>query len=218
VTPGAPARAALRRARSARSRGPRAESGGESREKGDDMRPKRLLIVGSMVLGLAGVGLAQAPPAAPKPGPEHKKLGYFVGNWTSEGEVKASPFGPGGKFTSMDKCEWFEGGFAVVCHSTGKGPTGAMTAIGIMGYSPDLKAYTYYGVSNDGMTMTSIPRGTVQGQTWTYDDESIVGGQKMKSRYVMQEISPSSYTFKWEAQGPDGKWSPIMEGTAKKGT
>ena len=71
---------------------------------------------------------AEAPKMEmPKPGPEVKKLGYFVGTWTSEGELKENPFGmPAGKFTSTDKCEWFSGGYQVVCHSTGKGPMGAV--------------------------------------------------------------------------------------------
>src|SRR6266508_3873092 len=84
---------------------------------------------------------AQAPPQ--KPGPEHKKLDYFVGKWTSTADMKASPFGPGGKMTASDTCEWFQGGFAVVCHSEGTGPTGPTKGIGIMGYSLEEKKYTY---------------------------------------------------------------------------
>lgn len=35
---------------------------------------------------------AQAP-QAPKPGPEQARLGYFVGKWTVEGEMKPGPMG-----------------------------------------------------------------------------------------------------------------------------
>ncbi len=31
------------------------------------------------------------------PGPELKKLDYFVGNWTSEGDAKPGPMGPAAK-------------------------------------------------------------------------------------------------------------------------
>ena len=161
--------------------------------------------------GLRGQG---GPP--PKPGPEHEKLGYFVGKWTSEGEMKESPFGPGGKVTSTDNCEWFEGRYAVVCRSEGKGPTGPTKGIGIMGYNADQKVYTYYGVDNTAMVMASVPHGTVQGDTWTYTDESMMGGQKVKSRFVIKTQSPTSYSFTWETQGSDGKWMPIMQGTSKK--
>jgi hypothetical protein len=61
------------------------------------------------------------------------------------------------------------------------------------------------------MTMANIPRGTIQGDTWTYTDESTMGGQKVKSRVVIKELSPTSYSFRMDMQGPDGKWTPVME-------
>jgi Protein of unknown function (DUF1579) len=166
-------------------------------------------VVGSVsILQIAAA--AQAPPA-PKPGPEHQKLGFFVGKWTGEGEMKPGPMGPGGKLTSSDSCEWFEGKFAVVCHSEGKSPMGPMKSVGILGYSPEEKVYTYYGVDNSGMMAASVARGTLQGSTWTYNDESMMGGNKVKTRVTIKELSPSAYSFVLEMQGPDGKWAPMME-------
>jgi hypothetical protein len=168
-------------------------------------------------VSLLGVQFASAEDAkAPKPGPEHQRLGYFVGNWTTEGEMKPSEMGPGGKLTSTDKCAWFDGGFAVVCHSEGKGPMGPSKSIGILSYSAEEKVYTYAGVDNSGMTMTTVPRGKVQGDTWTYNDESMMGGNKVKSRVIIKELSPSAYTFKMEMQGPDGKWASVMESKSTK--
>ena len=170
-----------------------------------------------VVVSLAGVQLAVAQtPPAPKPGPEHQRLGYFVGKWTTEGEMKPGPLGPGGKMSATDNCEWFEGHFSVICHSAGQSPMGASKSIGILGYSPEEKVYTYYGVDNTNMTMASVPKGTVQGKTWTYNDESMMGGKKMKTRVTIKELSPTSYSFLMEAQGPDGKWAPMMESTNTK--
>ena len=166
------------------------------------MRRIRPIIFCAFVLAVVGTVAAQDKP---KPGPGHDKLGYFLGNWKSEGDVKESPFGPAGKFSTKDHCDWFDGKFAVVCHSDGKGPTGPTKSIGILGYNGEEKVYTYYGVGNDGMTMMSIPRGTVQGDTWTYDDESMMGGKTMKSRYVIKQLSPTSYTFKWMMEGKSTK-------------
>ena len=158
---------------------------------------------------------AQAPPA-PKPGPEHARLGYFVGKWTAEGEMKPGPMGPGGKMTSSDACEWFEGRFSVICRSEGSTPMGPSKSIGILGYSSEEKVYTYYGVDNTNMTMASVPKGTVRGDTWTYTDAGTMGGQKFKSRVTIKELSPTAYTFKMEMQGPDGKWMPVMESKSTK--
>jgi uncharacterized protein DUF1579 len=162
-------------------------------------------------MAVAGLQVAAAQgPEAPKPGPEHARLGYFVGKWTSEGEMKPGPMGPGGKMQSTDNCEWFEGRLSVICHSEGNGPMGPSKSIGILSYSPEEKAYTYYGADNY-MSMTSVPKGTVRGDTWTYTDESKMGGKKVKSRVTIKELSPTAYTFRMEMQGPDGKWATVME-------
>ena len=176
------------------------------------MRRTCNVFTACILLSIAGVQFvaAQAPPAT-KPGPEHARLGYFVGKWTAEGEMKPGPMGPGGKMTSTDTCEWFEGRFSVICRSEGKTPMGPSKSIGILGYSPEEKVYTYYGVDNTNMTMASVPKGTVRGSTWTYTDEGVMGGQKVKSRVTIKELSPTSYTFTMEMQGPDGKWAPVME-------
>lgn len=176
-------------------------------------RPLNLLAALTMV-SAAGVQVAAAQ--APKPSPEHVRLGYFVGKWNAEGDIKPGPMGPGGKMKSSDNCEWFEGQFSVICRSEGTGPWGPTKSIGILGYSTEEKVYTYYGVDNSNMTMASVPRGTVRGDTWSYTDEGMMGGKKVKSRVTIKELSPTKYTFRYETQGADGKWSPMVESTNTK--
>ncbi len=179
-------------------------------------RASRIFVAG-MVIGAAVSPLAAAQaPQAPKPGPEHERLGYFVGKWTAQGEMKPGPMGPGGRMTSSDTCEWFEGRFSVICRSEGTTPMGPTKSIGILGYNTEEQVYTYYGVDNSNMTMATVPKGTVRGDTWTYTDESTMGGQKVKMRVTIKELSPTAYTFKMEMQGPDGKWMPAMESKLSK--
>jgi hypothetical protein len=176
------------------------------------MRRTFNVLAAYAVVSVAGLQLVAAQaPQAPKPSPEHARLAYFVGKWTSEGEMKPGPMGPGGKMKSSDTCEWFEGRFSVICRSEGTTPMGPSKSIGILGYSTEEKVYTYYGIDNSSMTMASVPRGTVRGDTWTYTDESMMGGKKVKSRVTIKELSPMAYTFRMEMQGPDGKWMPMME-------
>ncbi len=177
------------------------------------MKRRFAFLAACVAISLAALQLPALgqTPQPPKPGPEHERLGYFVGEWTIEGEVKPGPMGPGGKITSSETCEWYEGRFSVICRSEGKTPMGPSKNMGILGYSPEEKVYTYYGVDNSGMTMASVPRGTVQGDTWTYLDESMMGGKKVKSRVSLKELSPTAYTFTMEFQGADGKWAPVME-------
>jgi hypothetical protein len=179
------------------------------------MRIARLAAAVTLSLLLVPAARAEAP-KAPKPGPEHERLGYFVGKWKSEGTVFENPFMATGKFTSSDSCEWFEGKFAVVCRSQGKGPSGPTRSLGIMSYSATEKVYLYYGVENNPMAMTTVPRGTVEGDTWTYVEESKMGDQTVKSRYVIKQVDKGSYTFKYEMQGPDGQWKTVVEGKTRK--
>ncbi|MBZ5589268.1 MAG: DUF1579 domain-containing protein [Acidobacteriia bacterium] len=174
---------------------------------------RAVVALASISVGLA---FAQTPGGPPKPGPEHKRLGYFVGTWRSEAEVKPNAFMPAGKMTSDDTCAWFEGGFAVVCNSSGTSPMGPTKELGILGYSTEEKVYTYLAVENSPMAMTSVPRGHVNGGSWVYEDESKMGGKLVKSRYVMNETSPTAYAFKWEMLGENGAWQTIVEGTSTK--
>jgi len=62
------------------------------------MKTTSTLLLGVLLAATA----AFAQMDIPKPGPEVKKLDYFVGHWTSEGNVKPGPMGPGGKFRMED--------------------------------------------------------------------------------------------------------------------
>ena len=154
----------------------------------------------------------------PKPGPEVKKLGYFVGTWSSSGDMKENAFGmPAGKFTMTSKCEWFTGGYQVVCHDTGKGPMGPMHSMGIISYNADDKTYTYYGI--DSMGTAEASKGTVDGNNWVYTNEGKMGGKVYHGRYSMDTSSAGSYTFKYETSDDGQKWTTMMEGkNTKAGT
>ena len=158
---------------------------------------------------------AEGAMQAPKPGAEAKKLAYFVGNWKTEGELKENPFGmPPGKYTSMDSCSWFSGGFQVVCHTNGKGSMGTMHGMGIIAYNASQKAYTYYGIDNMGMAEES--KGNVEGDNWVYTADEKVGDKSFHGRYSMMTSSPDSYTFKYETSEDGNTWTVCMEGKATK--
>ncbi|MBI4469230.1 MAG: DUF1579 family protein [Acidobacteria bacterium] len=95
-----------------------------------------LIVIGMMSTG----AFAQKPTR--KPGEEQKRIGFFAGKWNFDGESKPSPMGPGGKFTGTENCEWFPGGFHLVCESDGTSPMGPMKGRSIMGYDPGEKTYT----------------------------------------------------------------------------
>jgi hypothetical protein len=157
---------------------------------------------------------AQKPPQMPKPGPEQKKLAFLVGRWNTEGEMKPGPMGPGGKFTSTDRNEWLPGGFFLVMHSEGKSPMGPSHEVAVMGYDSEQKTYTYDGFDNMGEH--DISKGTVEGDTWTWNSESKMGGQMIKGKFTIKVVSPTEYTFKYEMSTDGRTWTTGVEGKSTK--
>ena len=175
---------------------------------------KRVIVILPIVMLLLSMLVqAQAPPK-PTPGPEVKKLDYFMGTWKMEGDVKPSAFGPGGKMAETDHSEWMPGGFFLLIHSETKAPIGEGKGLAIMGYKPDDKVYTYHEFDSMGETISAT--GTVEGDTWTWHSEDKMGEKIMKGRYTVKVLSPTSYTFKFEMASDTGEWNTVMEGKATK--
>lgn len=176
---------------------------------------QRTVVVCVSILGLGWASAhAQQTQELPKPGPEHERLGFFAGHWKFEGEMKEGPMGPGGKVTMSDRCEWFDGGFGLVCHSEGESPMGHAKGLGIMTYSPAKRAYTYYGI--DSMGYSDYATGQVEGDTWTYSSAGEMEGKKIQTRVTIREISPTSYKFKYEMSVDGGSWVTSVEGIETK--
>jgi hypothetical protein len=173
-----------------------------------------ILLASGLLTAAAAMQAEEKKMEAPKPGPEVKKLGYFVGTWNSTGEIKENPFMPSGKMTSLDKCEWYAGGFHVVCNSNGKGPSGPMRGLGILAYNGEDKVYTYMGIDNSGFS--NVSKGSVDGDKWTYTSDDKMGGKVVHGRYTMMTSSPNSYTFMYEVSMDGTQWSTVMEGKTTK--
>lgn len=175
---------------------------------------KRAVTLAWIFLALLGGRLLAQAPLKPKPAPELQRLHYFVGEWKNEGNMKASPWGPGGKFTGTDHDSML-GDFFLVMHSEGTGPMGATKDIAVMGFDAKEKVYTYDGFGTEGMHETS--KGTVSGKTWTwYSPEEDMGGKKIKGRFILNEVSATSYTYSYDTAMDGGAWTNVMEGKATK--
>jgi Protein of unknown function (DUF1579) len=163
-----------------------------------------------LICGFASLLLAQAPPAPPKPGPEHKKLEYFVGKWTVEGEIKANEFVPAGKIVSTETCTLGPGGFYVECRAEGQLPT----RLAILAYDSHAKVYTSYYANGGGLVGTAT--GSVSGNTWTWMVEDKFAGKAIKGRTTITMSSPTQYTSKYEMADEKGGYTTILEGKATK--
>jgi hypothetical protein len=173
-------------------------------------RSHRLAL--ALLLGATPFLSAQSAPQPLKPTAEHEKLGYFAGRWSTTGEMKTTPFGPGGPLTATTNCEWWAGQFYLVCRGEQQSPAGEMKSLGIMGYDTERKRYTYYGIDNSGMGGDQA-YATVAGDTWTYEGESTVGGKPLKGRYTIKQLSPDRYTWRYEMSMNGQPYMVMGEGT-----
>jgi uncharacterized protein DUF1579 len=167
-----------------------------------------------ITLTCAAVESAQAQMQAPQPAPETKNLAYFIGSWTVAGALKPSPMGPGGKITGTETWDWMDGHFFIVSHSTMSGAMGNGSGLSVMGYSSDESKYIYNEF--DSMGQIENARGTFENGTWSWTSDEHMGGQTMKGRYTAKEVSPASYSFKFELSPDGSSWTTVMEGTATK--
>lgn len=160
--------------------------------------------------GSTALSLAQAPPEGPKPGPEHKKLEYFLGTWKLETEIKPNGYVPAGKGVSTQTNTLGPGGFSVESRWEGQIPR----TDGIIAYDSHGQVYTEFYVSSVGLVGTAT--GTVNGNTWTWMIEDKWSGQAVKGRTTITIQSASQFTSKYEMLEPNGHYVTIVEGTATK--
>lgn len=153
---------------------------------------------------------AQDAGGPPKPGPEHAKLAFFVGKWTSEGELKPSPYGPGGKFTFTEDCDWLSGNFALLCHSEGQMVGMTVKGLSVMSYDSGERNYVYFESNNMGENTFS--RGTVDGDTWTWTSENQMNGKTIHSRFTLKRLTDDSASYKYEMGTGSDPLSVVMEG------
>ena len=164
---------------------------------------------------LLGIALSvRAQTEIPKPAPELKRLDYFAGTWTAEGEIKPGPMGAGGKFTGTNHVQWMDGGFFLVTNSAFNGAMGKGAETSYMGYDSNDKTYTYDSFNTLGEA--DHARGGVDGDTWTWLSETRMGSQTMKGRLTIKVLSATAYNFKFE-MSPDGTTSnTVLEGKDTK--
>jgi len=177
------------------------------------MNTKKTLFLAAKILAVllcAGAGSAQSPSGPPRPGPEHEKLAYFAGKWEFEVDMKPSSFGPGGKVAYTQTCEWFDGNFALVCRTDRNQQTNAVKILSIMSWDPAAKTYVYFETNTLGRNLFS--RGTVEGDTWTWNNEINLNGKPVAFRFTLKQVSPDVCTYKVEMAGNDNTMKLMMDG------
>ena len=149
---------------------------------------RSVLIVLLLVLAIPCLAFGQTQTAPPlKPGPEVQRLGHFVGTWSLADELSS------GKLSGTMVCDWFEGGFALICQDTYT--TGRGSDMHIFGYDPQGKTYTWYSVMPTGAG-TRVVTLTVDRDRWVADWEDTYQGKPTRYHREWLEESPAALRYR----------------------
>jgi hypothetical protein len=151
------------------------------------------------------------------PGPEVKKLDYFIGTWNTEGTIAQGPWGMGGKFSATETSQWMPGNFFVESHSDFKMPPevgGEGKSVGFMGYDTDANTYTFDQFNSLGRREKA--KGTLSGDTWIWTGSDNYAGQDIQKKMTIKTVSPTSYTVRFEISLDGKDWITFMDAKATK--
>jgi hypothetical protein len=164
-----------------------------------------------MVLCLYMVPFFCLAEESPKPGPEVNQLSFYVGKWNETGESRSDPSGAFGKLSGHESCEWFSGGYSVVCRESTVDSNGTSDGLYILAYDVNKKLYTVYGTDNFGTIYSGT--GTVENGTWRWTAEAVSGDSTTPMRYNFNSADAGARTMSVEVGDGNGSWSELLRVT-----
>lgn len=158
----------------------------------------------------------QAQTPAPKPGPEHKKLAVFAGDWKYTGTAQTTPLGPGGKFVGTQKGRMILNGFFLECRWKDKGDFGdekgvVTEGVELYGYDSVNKNYTVVVRESNGASSTGSM--TVDGNVWRYTATRTESDGKVYQFRNLWAVSDDGkrWTLKTELSSDGTSWTLLYD-------
>ncbi len=142
-----------------------------------------------------------------KPGPEHKILEKWVGDWTYEGQDNPQFFPPGGASAGTVRARPILGGFFVEWQAEERGRPSWRE---VDGYDPTTKRFFWHAYYADGSTETMTY--TMEGDTASLSGTTVVGGKEAHLKGVCV-FAPDGQSFVYRLQiSLDGRtWEQASE-------
>ena len=139
------------------------------------------------------------------PGPEHERLGVWIGEWRAEGTNYAAD-GAKSPWLSDESVEWLAGRFFVVQRWNEHGSAEPFIGLGVMGYDSETKRYFTRSFENHGFYRHYDM--TIDGNHWTLD------GATERARVEFADDG-NTQRIHWEFK-PQDKWLPLCDRVARR--
>jgi len=82
--------------------------------------------------------------------------------------------------------------------------------LSVMSYDMYEKSYVYYETNNWGENVYS--HGSLDGDTWTWNNESQMNGKTVRGRFILKRISNDSATFSFDMGMGSDPLANVMQG------
>lgn len=131
-------------------------------------------------------------------GPEYDALAIYLGAWTQEG--RESVF--------REDCDWYDGRFQVVCHSTSTRSDGSTgRGMSVLGYSPS-EGYVYAGIGNRGR-FEMLRGGRFENGRFIFESTARENGKSVTSRITIGPRTDAGFPFVVDASTDGGPWARV---------
>jgi hypothetical protein len=149
----------------------------------------------------------------PTPGPEHKKLLIWVGDWTYSGVMLETPLGPRTEFNGGFTDQLALNGFYV--QGRWKDTLGA--GMEIHGYDAAARGHKAFWFGDDGSRYDLIETYATDSVSSRFTMTDTNGKQVLGKAVYKFTQDHSGFSAKWELSMDQGKtWVPWMDYTGKK--
>jgi hypothetical protein len=151
------------------------------------------------------------------PGPEHRRLDIFAGQWSKVGQAFGSPFGPAAQIAAVERFEWLQGQLFLVHRLEGHLDDTEIACIEVIGYDASSQSYAVHSFYNDGNQ--GQWRAQERDGTWTFTGDWPVAGETLKVRQtVVFDDDGRTMTGRWEYSRDGSSWHLFWDTTLTKVT
>lgn len=142
-----------------------------------------------------------------------EKLGAFLGQWTSKGEMRDTRFSKAGSNSAITTCSWSANHGYLTCDQLVQTSDGPENDFSVYSYNVKDHTYLFFGLSR-GDRNARTPQLTIDGNHWIYlggfDQKD---GKHISFRTTNDFTSPTSVVWRSEFSDDGTHWTLMGEGT-----
>jgi hypothetical protein len=140
------------------------------------------------------------------------KLGAFIGEWSTKGDMKSTPYTKAASNTSHLTCSWALNHGFMICDQVVQTADGPTNDLSVYTYNDKDDSFAFFGISRNA-PRARTPKLTIEGDLWTYTNEFDDGAKHIHIRTTNRFTSANSVAWRTEYSEDGTHWITMGEGT-----